>query len=503
MRKVLLIAAPICLLGLVAGVVLASGAGDRATGHAKSVHRTPGLLLGNARLESHRDALATGRWAAFRFRASAGGKAKWITLFVDRKTRSKAIQVAIYRDSGGHPGVRLTSGSKRTPATGGWNHVAIKPVGLVRGHTYWLAIVGTGGSLSYRDRTHGSCTNYQSAHEGLGGLPSHWAGRAKLHRCALSATAVSRLPVTRQPAPPTTPTPPTTPAPPTTPTPPPNPGKNCASQPSACGFPDASNAGLPAGTPVTPVGQANLPSGVSWTGQGMTISANGVTLSNLEIPGDIEIEANNVTIKDCLIDDSSAAQAVRVNTGYTGTVVENTTIAGSDAGSGAMAHGIQGNGVTVNSVYIHFAEEGVTGGGLTVTNSYIVSDGLPVKPPGDHNEAIDLGDGTSTPTLIQHNTLFNPIGQTAAIIAGGPWGQLQNVRIDNNLMGGGGYTLYCCETDAWGVNQAPGNTSITNNRFSRLYYKTGGSYGPLADLDTSHTPFTGNVWDDTLKPVSP
>jgi hypothetical protein len=503
MRKLLLAAVPICVVGLIAGVVLASGAGDRAKARAKPVAKAPGLLLGNARLESHHDTLGAGRWAAFRFRASAGGSGRWVNLFVDRRTRSKSVQIAIYRDSHGHPGARMTSGSKRAPVAGGWNHIAVKAVRLVRGHDYWLAIVGTGGSLSYRDRTKGSCDSYQSAHQGLGALPMHWTGRVKLHRCALSATAVSRLTRAAVPAPPppSTPPPTTTPPPPTTPV---SQTKNCASQPSACGFPDATNSGLPAGTPLTPVGQASLPSGVHWDGQNMSITSDGVTLSNLSIPGSINIAANNVTIKNSLIDDPSGDQAIDIQDSYRGTVVENTTISGSNTGTGAIADGIQGNGVTVTSVYVHFVEEAVNGGGNTVTNSYLVSDGLHEPVATDnHNESIDVGDGTSQAEVIEHNTLFNPVHQTAAIIAGGPWGQLQNVTIDNNLMAGGGYTLYCCETTAWNVNQAPANTSITNNRFSRLYYKNGGSYGPLADLDTSHTKFTGNVWDDTLKAVTP
>lgn len=504
MRKLLLAAAVILTVGLIVGVVLASGAGDRTAPRVAAAAKAPGLLVGNAKVESHHDSLGAGRWAAFRFPAGAGGSARWLDLFIDRRTRAKSVQVAIYSDSHGRPGSRLTSGTKRAPVAGGWNQISVKAVRLVRGHDYWLAMVGVGGSLTYRDRTHGSCTAVQSAHKGLGGLPKRWKGTVRLHRCALSASALSRRAVTRQPMPTTgTPAPTTTTTPPA-PTTPVSQMKNCASQPSACGFPDTTNSGLPAGTPITPVAQASLPSGVHWDGQNMSISSDGVTLSNLSIPGSINIAANNVTIKDSVIDDPSGDQAIDIQENYRGTVVENTTISGSNTGTGAIADGIQGNGVTVNSVYIHFVEEAVNGGGNTVTNSYLVSDGLHEPVATDnHNESIDVGDGTAQPEVIEHNTLFNPVHQTAAIIAGGPWGPLENVTIDDNLMAGGGYTLYCCETTAWNVNTAPTNTSITNNRFSRLYYKNGGSYGPLADLDTSHTKFTGNVWDDTLKPVTP
>ena len=155
MRKALYAVVPICVIGLIAGVMLASGAGE----HGKAVARTaakPGFLLGNARLQSHHDTLAAGRWAAFRFHASAGGTAKWLTLFIDRRARSRSVQLAIYRDRGGHPGSRLTSGLQRHAVAGGWNHVAVRPARLVKGHTYWLAVVGTrsGGGTGAVGRLH-------------------------------------------------------------------------------------------------------------------------------------------------------------------------------------------------------------------------------------------------------------------------------------------------------------------------------------------------------------
>jgi hypothetical protein len=69
---------------------------------------------------------------------------------------------------------------------------------------------------------------------------------------------------------------------------------------------------------------------------------------------------------------------------------------------------------------------------------------------------------------------------------------ISNVVIDNNLVAGGGWTIYC-GTDSGGVAS---NETFTNNRFARTYYANSGGYGPSADCAGVVTN-TGNVWDDT------
>ena len=43
---------------------------------------------------------------------------------------------------------------------------------------------------------------------------------------------------------------------------------------------------------------------------------------------------------------------------------------------------------------------------------------------------------------------------------------------------------------------------MAGNRFSRLYFSDGGKYGPVAYLPKSYA-WSGNVWDDTNRTVSP
>ena len=70
--------------------------------------------------------------------------------------------------------------------------------------------------------------------------------------------------------------------------------------------------------------------------------------------------------------------------------------------------------------------------------------------------------------------------------------RLANRLIDNNLLAGGGYTIY--------AGQNPGglktyNIRVTNNRISKKFYPRGGSFGPA----TAHNKFgSGNVWSNNV-----
>ncbi|HST64568.1 MAG TPA: DUF4082 domain-containing protein, partial [Mycobacteriales bacterium] len=105
-----------------------------------------------------------------------------------------------------------------------------------------------------------------------------------------TATKPAPAPTTTKPAPaPTTTTPapaptPTAPAP--APTPPGGNGKtNCAASPSACGYPDASNTGIPDGVGLK-------------ASRSVTADKTGQVIDGLDITGEINVTASNVTIKN-------------------------------------------------------------------------------------------------------------------------------------------------------------------------------------------------------------
>jgi hypothetical protein len=70
---------------------------------------------------------------------------------------------------------------------------------------------------------------------------------------------------------------------------------------------------------------------------------------------------------------------------------------------------------------------------------------------------------------------------------------VSNYVVENNLLAGGGYTVYC-----------PGNVSstyrLTNNRFSRIYVSTVGGFGPLYSSCNDDN-LSGNVYHETGAPL--
>lgn len=89
--------------------------------------------------------------------------------------------------SGLHPGRLLASGSLSGLKAGGWNAVAVKSVSVVSGSTYWLAVLGRGGVLYFRDRANGSCRSENSAQTSLSALPGSWSTGPVWDSCPISA----------------------------------------------------------------------------------------------------------------------------------------------------------------------------------------------------------------------------------------------------------------------------------------------------------------------------
>jgi hypothetical protein len=110
--------------------------------------------------------------------------------------------------------------------------------------------------------------------------------------------------------------------------------------------------------------------------------------------------------------------------------------------------------------------------------------------------------GSITPLTIEHNTVFNPNGQTDAISLFEDFGVEANVLITGNLVAGGGYAIYGGQND--GGPQAY-NIRITNNRFSTIYYAQSGAFGYITAFDPGApgNVWSGNIWDTTGAIVGP
>ena len=145
------------------------------------------MLLGNRAIESTVGDNLAGTLEAFAFRARRGGTATSISVYLDKRDRATTVYVGLYSSRHGHPHSLMTSGSRRSPKAGVWNSLAVGSSHLQSGATYWLAILGKGGAIYFRDRNGRSCAGNQSSMRNMPSLPRTWPAGLNSHGCLISA----------------------------------------------------------------------------------------------------------------------------------------------------------------------------------------------------------------------------------------------------------------------------------------------------------------------------
>lgn len=283
----------------------------------------------------------------------------------------------------------------------------------------------------------------------------------------------SPTPTATTPAPTTPPatTPPAT-TPPASPTPTPTVGPvghNCVQLPSACGYPDATNTGVPAGTTLT-VHSGNL-----------TVTAAGTVITGMDITGCLDLQANNVTVRNSRIGSAHNCGDYAVRSfGRSGELFEDSDI----VMGGYDGKGIAFDGYTVRRVHFYGgADCAHAENNVTIVDSFCELD--PHGPAsGPHYDGFQSDGGHDI--TIDHNTVINPYDQNSAILMSTNTAPITNVWMTNNLIQGGGYTAYCGTTEGGLVR---GVLVFAGNRIVR-----GSFWGPAAMCEGAGT---GNVWDDT------
>lgn len=162
----------------------------RRLGHQRkreSPQRPASTLLGDWAFEPHSDFVRVGRSVAFRFNAVGSGSASAVHVYIASPSAATAVVVALYNDTAGRPGYLLTTGTRSRPALARWNTVSVRPARLNAGTTYWLAVLGTGGTLRYRDRRSGPCRSDTSAQTNVRVFPSSWSTETVHTGCPISA----------------------------------------------------------------------------------------------------------------------------------------------------------------------------------------------------------------------------------------------------------------------------------------------------------------------------
>ena len=234
------------------------------------------------------------------------------------------------------------------------------------------------------------------------------------------------------------------------------------------GWPDATNTGVPDGVTLLPSGD-------------VVITKPGTVVSGLNITGTVYINAANVTLQNCKIT-SNSFSAVQIKDGNAGVTIQDCEIDGTGKNNEGSS-GITGVGTFLRN-NIYNVENGINvgpGRGTVIEGNYIHD----LKASGSpHYDGIQI-DGGQTDTIVRHNTVINDHTQTAAVMIDNYFGPVTNILVTDNLLVGGGYTIY---SDGQFNGGAMTGVQITNNQVG------GGHWGPLNANSTSPV-YTGNGSD--------
>jgi len=161
----------------------------RSCGRAPVGSKRPqgSMLFGERRVEPVMDASRAGWAQAFPFGSVRDGKLSSVVLYVDRHNRAKRIQVGVYAGSACRPASMIASGTVARPRAATWNQVNIQSAPVRSGRTYWLVVLGTGGTLAVRDRRVATCRGMVSRRQRMTTLAARWGGGNVSGACALSA----------------------------------------------------------------------------------------------------------------------------------------------------------------------------------------------------------------------------------------------------------------------------------------------------------------------------
>lgn len=253
--------------------------------------------------------------------------------------------------------------------------------------------------------------------------------------------------------------------------------------PSACGWPDATNTGTTG--PLTVV-------------QGdVTLSTPGMVYEGKDVRGCIYVTAPNVTIRNVKV---ACAQfwVIRYDGQFAGRLlIEDTTVVCTGARGNSGGRSIGDRGYTARRVDTSGCADGWHADqDVTIEDSWCHD--LPSELTGgvDNGLHVDCIQGVQTSNVtIRHNTLIAPFYSTSAI--GGccmPGVSVRsNWQVVDNLLDGGGYTIYCLR-DGTEIGSA-----VTGNRFGPGGWI--GASGYADDCNDGGLIWSNNVRDATGAPL--
>ncbi len=292
--------------------------------------------------------------------------------------------------------------------------------------------------------------------------------------------------------------------------------RHCFEKPQECGFPSPGNTGVPNGVSLKP-------------SRSITVTQPGTVISGVDVSGKIDIAADDVTIENsrvtqdtsCGTEESCGNYAIGISDGLKGIKIRNVETASQPGQTCEQDIRNTGSAVTIQGAYLHACDGNIYAVGPTLLkDSYGIAK---IEIESDHIENVYF-DETNFKAI--HDTLLNPVEQTAVIFGNSGGGRnvpncSNRLTILGSLLAGGGYTLYPC-AHAGG----PGSSymNVQGNHFARCtskeiydpdgghhpcaggtdssgYYPNSGSYGIATDIFPGTGVWRGNVWDDDLAKV--
>ena len=218
------------------------------------------------------------------------------------------------------------------------------------------------------------------------------------------------------------------------------------------------------------------------------VTAPGTVIACQDIQGMLDIEAQNVTIKNSVIESNSGKTGeaangtgdIKIEDGASA-VVDQVKINGDDGVHACVWD--QGTREIVNAVDCYGVDDGVwswadssysktTGDHFVVENSYFHD--FTTRTSNGHEDGYQT-EGASD-GLIQHNTYRMTIGADSAVAI---WDSLRashNIKVDGNLITGGGFAIYAEDYNPGdggpGDPAAAGGFSVTDIRFVKNVFST-------------------------------
>jgi hypothetical protein len=211
--------------------------------------------------------------------------------------------------------------------------------------------------------------------------------------------------------------------------------------PSAAGFPNAANTGVPAGW--TPRHTTN---------GDLTITTPGTVVDGELVTGNLLVHARDVTIRNSWVYGSINNQQFSGDVGVVngGLLIEDTDVGPPSGTGGPPFPAILVAGYTARRVHVHNLAEGFRvadfneSGAPTQDRQVVIEDSYVHIERGDcsHNDGIQ-GFGEPPRTIIDHNTIdttaSGPDCTTGALFIGNDNASL--ITVTNNLFAGGGFTM--------------------------------------------------------------